>query len=139
MRILRLLTVAFAVAFLSVAAWGGEVYIGTITSYDGGVTSNRYLSDGGFGIGYPMRVSLQCSADCYICTDRDRASCDATRGVKVLAETLFPTSVDNSSNALAPTLPDGGFTVIGGGLISVVPATSSAAMTCDVFGRSGRE
>lgn len=120
------------------AAGASETAIGVIRSYDGGVTSNRYLSDGGFDIGFPKKVAIQCDADSYICTDRDRASCTTTTGVLVQDSVLFPTSVDYSSNALAPTLSDGGFVVVPGGLISVLPVTV-AATNCTVFNRTGPE
>jgi hypothetical protein len=138
MRTLGLVAVVVLVA-VALTARAGEIYLGTIYSYDGGVTSNRYSPDGGFPIGFPSRVSIQCNADVCVCTDRDRAACTCTTGVQVSSGVLFPTSVDNSSNALSPTLSDGGFTTVGGGLISIFPVTTTAAATCDVFGRSGRE
>jgi len=141
MRTFALAVVACFLAFLAVSteATAGEVYKGTITSFDGGASSNRYLTDGGFDIGQPVKVTLQCTADMYICTDKDRAACTSTTGILVQANVAFPTSVDDSTNALTPSLPDGGFVVVGGGLISILPVTAATGPTCKVFRRSGKE
>lgn len=134
---------ALVLVILGLSAWGGEVYVGTISSFDGGVSDNRYLPDGGFaiGAGNSMEISVQCASTVavYVCTDVARAGCTTSTGALLSPGELRRTSLKRSTVALAPVLSDGGFVAVAGGVVSILPVGGATAATCKVFGRSGRE
>lgn len=127
--------------FLSVVAlspaFAGERSLGQVWIADGGSTSNLYPNDGGlFTFATPVKLTLQCTQDVYVCSEK--CTCTATTGVKVLAGTLFPTSVDTWTVCKTEPIADGGVTSTGSGVVSVVPV-SAAANVCTYFNRRGTE
>lgn len=122
-------------------ALANEQYLGTVIVQDAGTGANAVHNlvpaDGGaFLIAPRAKLSIQPSANAYVCVDSKSGTtptCDATRGPRVDANTLFPTSCSSSS---AVTMADGGaFTSC---LVSCVPV-SGAAVNCGVWQRIGDE
>lgn len=153
------LVALFGAAFaLAVPALAGEAWLGTI-SFDGGSGNWSVMSgdnletiDGGaFILQEQTKVSVQCSADSYVCMDR--RTCTAAAGVKVTADTLFLTSTRAARAVSGTTQSDGGChpgpcIALGDGgtngttrmsaTISATPVTVGATQ-CKVFSRSGNE
>jgi len=132
---LALAVVVFLFLLVAGVALAGEEIIGRVAVADGGATSNRFPADGGgFAVAAPSKVSIQCDAAAYVCTDA--ATCSSTTGVYLAANTLFPTSVMRNVRTTIDS-PDGG-PPITGGLVSVRPA-SGASLNCSYFTRYGNE
>lgn len=132
--------VGFAVALgLATPAAAGESYLGTITVADGGVNSNWTLLDGGaFYIAPQTLVTIQPSANAYVCVDAlssTRApNCSATIGVRIDANVAFPTSCQSTTGQVL--MPDAG--LVQGCTIAVQPVTG-ASVTATVWQRRGNE
>lgn len=136
-----LVTLATFIAVASLTpALANEAYLGTIYVTDAGsgttAVHNLTAADGGaFLIASRSKLSIQPSANAFVCIDSKPAgvpTCDSTRGTRIDANTLFPTSCSSASSV---ALPDGGVTSC---LVSCVPV-SGASVTCPVWSRIGDE
>lgn len=117
------------VAVLCLAAstgFAGEKYLGTIAGTSGPTAKNNNNTAAPFVIPPMAQVTIQCDAAAYIATDTTTAT--STNGVKVNADTAFPTSVGSSLTTVSS---------VRSSLISVIGA--SGAVNCKVFERRGNE
>jgi len=163
----------FVVLVIGLRAMAGEAFIGSIvTPADGGWANNVSPQDGGgfdggaFWITPRSLVTVQCSSAAYVCVNSEGCSGSAIganaltgaggigRGVKLAADTAFPTSVGNAivlpgllladagCSGRCITLQDGGTypATTSSALVSVVPVSASGgSISCPVWVRTGNE
>ena len=145
-----------AVALLAVPARAAEAYLGVVTNADAGtgtaVPSNLTTAVP-FIIPPATLLTIQPSVAAYVCVDVRGGydagtvtadggagpwvqyvvpSCSSTTGVKVAADTAFPSSCA-PANRFA--MPDGGISSCS---VACVPVSGVSA-SCPVWSRSGRE
>lgn len=127
-------TLFFVFVLVACPALAGEKFLGTIVSGAGSDTTNDSTATP-FKVPRGSKLTLNCTATANICTDQSTActTSGAGKGVPVNASTNFPTSVDATTGA--PTVSSG--TAANGG--SIVRIVGAAAVSCDVFLRSGNE
>ena len=153
----RILGFAVVAALVTSAAFGGERYLGTIVTWDGGYAANMSLMDAGFIIGQGSKLSVQPDGHAYVCVDSHInasgvLSCSSTSGVLVPAGALFTTSCSAVGKkfyiqeSVSITLPDGGPSTLANDAGLFGPSCSVAVVALDggtvntkVFDRLGTE
>lgn len=101
----KFLTVLLAGASLGFA---GERYLGTIRTTGNASASNRTTTNP-FLIPGPRKLTLYCvDASPYVCTDNTTCTTDGgvNHGVKIPANTLFPTSIDTLTSDASISIVD---------------------------------
>lgn len=138
-----------AALVLAASAFGGERYLGTITTWDGGYAANMSLMDAGFPIGIGAKLSIQPDQHACVCVDshvnnNGAMACNCTTGVTVPAGSLFQTSCSpkGSSFVIIEVLSDAG--VYDGGRYPAsctvaVSALDAGTVNTRVFERIGTE
>lgn len=111
---------------LSLDAFAGEKYLGTIAGTSGPTAKNNSSTATPFVIPSMAKITVQCDATAYVATDVVTAT--ATNGVQVNSGTMLPTSVGSNALSVSST-PSAVVSVIG----------SSGAVNCKVFERRGNE
>lgn len=114
-------------------AFAGERYLGTIAGTTGPTSKNNHNTATPFRIPPLAKVTVQCDAAAYVTTDVITST--STNGVKVSADTIFPTSVGVPLDA--PSTDAGVSAITNSAVISVIGA--SGAVNCKVFERRGNE
>jgi hypothetical protein len=140
-------TLALLGVFVAASARAEETYVGSIIVTDGGsganAVHNLLPSDGGaFYLAPNSLLTVQPNAAACVCVDQLAVSgafrmptCACTgagKGVKLAADTAFPTSCAPGTNVM---MPDGGQRAC---TVACVPA-SGASVTCDVYYRRGND
>lgn len=103
-----------------------ETPLGSIYVTDGGAAYNRtaHVIDGGtFAIPQGSKITVQCTAPVYVCTDN--TTCSSEKGIKIDTDVAFPTSVGPAPES-------------GSALVSVRPVSGSTVI-CTVHRRTGNE
>lgn len=135
---LSVLVVVLLVGLLSVPVEAAEKYLGTVIVTDAGLSSNLLPTDGGsFAITPLSLITIQPNAAAYICVDELTSAraptCSSSIGIKVAADTAFPSSCK-------PTQPvfmaDGGTVT---GCVVVIQPVSGASVSASVWERKGNE
>lgn len=117
------------VAVLCLAAstgFAGEKYLGVIAGTGGPTAKNNSSTAAPFVIPSMAKITVQCDADAYVATDVTTAT--SSNGVKVLQDSVFPTSVGSNLTTVSSTRS---------AVLSVIGV--SGAVNCKVFERRGNE
>ena len=130
---IKCLRLAVCACILAAPAFAGEKYLGTIAGTTGPTSKNNHNTATPFKIPPMAKVTVQCDAAAYIATDVITAT--STNGVKVSADSAFPTSV--GVNLDAPSTDAGVSAITNSAVISVIGV--SGAANCKVFERRGSE
>lgn len=132
--------VCFAALMLLVVrpAQAAEKYVGTIVVTDAGAVHNLLPLDGGaFAIAPNSLVTIQPSANAYVCVDEltstKAPTCSSSLGVLVSSGTAFPSSCASGTGVL---MADGGY--VTSCIVTCIPA-SGASVNCPVWVRKGNE
>lgn len=125
---------AVPIALVAQRAEAAEKYLGSIIVTDAGTSHNYLPLDGGaFGIPGLTLLTVQPNAAAYVCvnalTTAGVPTCSSSVGVKVAADTAFPTSCPVSRQIL---MADGGF--VSGCVVTVAPV-SGTSVTSPVWQR----
>ena len=136
---LQVLVAAFVAALMLIpSAEAAESYLGTVYSYDGGAVHNLFPTDGGaFFIPSKALVTIQPNANAYVCVDElttaKAPTCSSVLGVKVSADTAFPSSCKSAQPVV---MADGG--TVTGCVVTCAPVSGSS-VNCTVWQRTGNE
>ena len=118
----------FSLLLLAAPAFAGEKYLGTIVATT--VKSNDSTA-ASFYVPNSAKLSIQCDASAYVLTDSS-ATLTTANGVKVSADTIFPTST-------GPNYRLNGADAGANGGASVQALAVSGTANCKVFERTGTE